>query len=101
MTLLANLSGPRDLRKMNDLARADLLLTMGDLLSAEELKQFKAALERKRGQQAARNESGGPSGAAKIHGEHGAAGGTPEDGTRLYDRAESPIHSLTSLESFD
>ncbi|HJQ42135.1 MAG TPA: DUF5302 domain-containing protein [Jatrophihabitantaceae bacterium] len=37
--------------------------------------QFKQALERKRGQQAARNNSGGPQGDSKIHGEHGASGG--------------------------
>ena len=36
---------------------------------------FKAALDRKRGQQAARNAEGGPNGNSKIHGEHGAAGG--------------------------
>jgi hypothetical protein len=36
---------------------------------------FKAALDRKRGQQAARNEAGGPTGGGKIHGEHSAAGG--------------------------
>ncbi|HEX5272202.1 MAG TPA: hypothetical protein VFW33_17015 [Gemmataceae bacterium] len=34
------------LRKLNELARADLLLTVGDVLSEEELKQFKAAMER-------------------------------------------------------
>lgn len=37
--------------------------------------RFREALERKRGQQAARAADGGPHGDSKIHGEHSAAGG--------------------------
>jgi Family of unknown function (DUF5302) len=37
--------------------------------------RFREALERKRGQQAARAADAGSRGDSKIHGEHGAAGG--------------------------